>query len=614
MSVNAILGSALSGLQASQAGMRTTSSNIANVNTPGYAREVVNISSQSVGGMGVGVNIDGVRRVTDAFLVAASLSATSRATAADIRLELLDRTQSAFGDPTSGASIFSSLNQLFSSLAEVAADPSSSVRRAGSIADLNATLAEFERLSVEIQSVRGEADTRISNAVARINDLIQEVGRLNTQLASVTTGGGATSGAENALAQVMDELSQLIDVRMIRQPSGAVDVRTQDGVLLVGHSVATLSYDSSGVATPGNVYPPIQVQLGGSPPQALDQHVRGGELRGLLDIRDRELPAIAAGLGEFAAATADALNRAHSGATSYPPKNTLTGRDTGLVAADQHNFTGATTLTVLGSDGTLQHTIEIDFDGGTVVLDGVSTPFSGTTVGDVIGDINTALAATGGSAAFTNGALTLTAAAGEGLAFVEDATTPSARGGRTFAHFFGVNDIVTSASPLFFETGLTTADPHGFTAGQAFELRLQDVNGDTLREASITIPGAPNNSMGDVLSELNNATTGLGAFGTFAFDADGELQFTSAAGFDGSEIKVISDTTQRGGTNRTFTQMFGVGDGPRSVRAVGMSVRSDIDANPTLLALGKIDLTGASLGDIVSKAGSSIAEIGRAHV
>jgi len=98
MSVNAILGSALSGLQASQAGMRTTSSNIANVNTPGYAREVVNISSQSVGGMGVGVNIDGVRRVTDAFLVAASLSATSRATAADIRLELLDRTQSAFGE------------------------------------------------------------------------------------------------------------------------------------------------------------------------------------------------------------------------------------------------------------------------------------------------------------------------------------------------------------------------------------------------------------------------------------------------------------------------------------------------------------------------------------
>jgi len=601
MSVNAILSSALSGLQAAQAGMRTTSSNITNVNTPGYAREEVDISSQTVGGMGVGVRIEGVRRVTDAFLVAASLGAASRATAADVRLELLDRTQAAFGDPTSGASVFSTLNQLFSSLAEVAADPSSAVRRAGSVADLNATLAEFERLSVEIQSVRGEADSRISHAVGRVNDLLQEIGRLNGDLAVVS--GGVTSGAENALAQVMDELSQLIDVRLIRQPSGAVEVRTQDGVLLVGHSVATLSYSGTGIATPGNVYSPIQVQLDGAPPLALDQHLRGGELRGLLDVRDRELPAIAESLGEFAAGTADALNRAHSGSTSYPPKNTLTGRDTGLLAADQHNFTGATTLTVLGADGTLQHTIEIDFDAGSVVLDGVPAAFSGTTVGSVVADINAALVATGGSAAFTNGALTLTAGAGEGLAFVEDAAAPSARGGRTFAHFFGVNDLVTSASPLFFETGLTAADPHGFTAGQTFELRLQDVNGSTLREASFTMAGAPNNTLGDVLTALNDVATGLGAFGTFAFDGDGELQFTPAVGFDGAEIKVKSDETQRGGTSRTFTQLFGVGDGPRAVRALGMIVRSDIDANPALLALGKIDLVGANIGDIVTGTG-----------
>ena len=40
MSLSGILGNALSGLQASQAGLRASSNNVANVNTPGYARTI----------------------------------------------------------------------------------------------------------------------------------------------------------------------------------------------------------------------------------------------------------------------------------------------------------------------------------------------------------------------------------------------------------------------------------------------------------------------------------------------------------------------------------------------------------------------------------------------
>lgn len=604
MSVNSILGSALSGLQASQAGMRSTSNNISNVNTPGYAREEVLISSQSLGGAGAGVTVDGVRRVTDAFLAAAALSAAARATAAETRLELLDRAQAAFGDPSSGTSIFSSVNQLFASFAELAGDPASPVRRAGSIADLQASLSEFDRLASDLQSSRAEADARIANVTDRINDLLQEVTRLNTQLTRVVDGG-ATSGAENAMSQVLDELSTLMDVRVIRQPTGAIEVRTQDGLLLAGHSTASLSYSSLGTATPGSVYPEIMVTIGQAPPRPLGPHVGGGELRGLLDVRDRELNDLAATLGEFAGRTADAVNRAHNAATAYPPLNAMTGRDTGLLAADAHGFTGATTLTVLGADGSLQHTIALDFDAGTLALDGgVPGALSGPTIGDLVNDLNGALNLVGGAASFANGVLSLNAAAGEGLAFVEDATVPSARGGRTLAHFFGLNDLVTSATPLFFETGFTAGDAHGFTAGDTFELRLQDNDGATLRDVTVTIPGAPNDTFGDILSALNDATTGFGAFGTFGFDGEGELQFTPAAGREGSAIKVLSDNTRRGTTTHTFTGLFGVGDGVRAVRAQGLTVRADIEADSSHLALGQVDLSGSpALGTIVTGAG-----------
>ena len=50
MSLNDILGSARSGLVASQAALNIVSNNVANVGTPGYAREVVNLSSGVVQG------------------------------------------------------------------------------------------------------------------------------------------------------------------------------------------------------------------------------------------------------------------------------------------------------------------------------------------------------------------------------------------------------------------------------------------------------------------------------------------------------------------------------------------------------------------------------------
>jgi flagellar hook-associated protein 1 FlgK len=603
MSVNHVLNTALSGLRASQAGMRTTSANISNVNTPGYAREELMLNSRSLAGVGAGVDVTGIRRITDAFLVAAALGATSRAGGAAAIHELMDRVQSYFGDPSFGSNVFSSLNELFAGFAELAADPSSPVRRAASITDLRGTFGEFDRLANEVQVVRAEADTRISQVVGRINDLLVDVGELNTQIAR-SFNLGESSGAENALSQVLDELSGLIDIRVIRQSSGAFEVRTTDGVVLAGNTISTLTYSSIGIASPGDTHGDITIQNGASPPQTFTPHVRSGELKGLLDIRDRELPAIASILGEFAAKTADSLNRAHSTATAYPPRQIMTGRDTGLLGTDAHGFTGSTTLTVLGADGTLQHRIDVNFTAGTLAIDGGAPAAFGGTIAGLTASLNGALAGfgAGGSATFANGALSVNAGAGSGLAFVEGAP-PSSRGGRGFAHFFGVNDLATSARPLFFETGFTGADAHGF-AGGSFTLRLEGASGATLREATITMTAGE--TLADVLVDLNSPATGLGSFGTWSLDGDGELAFTPAAGYTGSAVKVLSDTTQRGTTIRTFTELFGVGDGVRSARALNLSVRSDIDADPSLLALGKVDLTGVVLGDIVTGSGDGL--------
>ena len=77
MSLGVALNTAASGLQAAQASLRAVSDNIANVNTPGYVRKKVNQEQQVVDGVGMGVKIDGVKRITDQYLQMASLTAVS---------------------------------------------------------------------------------------------------------------------------------------------------------------------------------------------------------------------------------------------------------------------------------------------------------------------------------------------------------------------------------------------------------------------------------------------------------------------------------------------------------------------------------------------------------
>ena len=65
VSLNGISGSALSGLTTASAALSVVSSNVANVNTAGYARRVVNEQTLSAGGQLVGVDIASIERVAD---------------------------------------------------------------------------------------------------------------------------------------------------------------------------------------------------------------------------------------------------------------------------------------------------------------------------------------------------------------------------------------------------------------------------------------------------------------------------------------------------------------------------------------------------------------------
>ncbi len=609
MAINSVLNAALSSLNASQAGINTASNNIANVNTPGYARQDVQLTSRNGPGGIAGVDVGAVRRISDTFLVNAARDARAEAAAAQANFDILDRAQSTFGDPAGGASVFDRMTDLFESFGDLAADPASSARRAGAVGDVDALFRDFERINAQLGELRAETDGRIVSTVDRINQLLSVVPDLSAQAIRANATGDNVASVEDQIAQVVDELSELVDVRTSRQPNGALEVRTQDGLLLAGVGAATLEYSGRGASGAGVVYDPIIINFPGAPPATLDSRVSNGELAGLLQARDQDLPELAVQLGELAAVTADALNAAHNDNLSFPPQTLLTGRNTGLAGTDRLGFTGETTVSLVGADGRLVSTARVDFTAGEIYLNGAEPPAvpNATFTAGGAGSINEFIGAFNGLGVGTltlaNGALSADGGA-NGVAFTQTGATPSARGGQGFSHFFGLNDIVRSPTPTNFKTGLTGADPHGFTPGGVIDLRLTSASGELLSDASITVPAGDVNAL---LGALNATGTGLGAFGTFALDANGELGFTPNGGTEGARLTVRNDTTGRGTTGVTATAFFGLGAGARADRAGALQVDPALEADPARVALGRLDPTDPAfaVGAVVTGTGDA---------
>src|SRR6185503_17297731 len=93
MSLNGILNTAVSGLLTNQTALRTTSNNIANVNTEGYQRRDIQFGPRLTASTLTGVQIDEIRRVADQYLSQESISATGLAAKADTLTSYFSRVQ-----------------------------------------------------------------------------------------------------------------------------------------------------------------------------------------------------------------------------------------------------------------------------------------------------------------------------------------------------------------------------------------------------------------------------------------------------------------------------------------------------------------------------------------
>ena len=584
MSLNAITSAATSGLLAAQTGLRAVSDNIANVDTPGYVRKVVDQGSLATNGAAAGVTVEQVRLAADQFLQDASFQASASSGAAAASASLWDQAQSLFGDPSENTSFFSTLDGISSAFSTLSSgDATSNAARAGALDQVSQFFEGSQNIANQLRSLQSQADQRIGSDVQTVNQLLSQINDLNVQISRSHSLGDDSTGPQNRQTQLIDQLSSLVDVTVTQRSQGGVTVRSSDGMVLAGDGAATFSYDGSGAQGE------LSVTSAGGAQQIFGGRLKGGEIRGLLDMRNTDLPAVSSQMAELVSQTADQLNRVHNTYSAVPAPNQLVGRNTGLdLPTAVGGFKGSTTVAIVDASGVIQQRVDIDFDAGTMSVNG-GPPASFTPSG-FLSSLNAALSPAG-SASFANGALTLTAASGDGVAVTDPAADPSDKAGRGFSDFFGLNDLISSTGFASYDTGLTATDPHGFTPGSQITFAVIGPDGSRMNDVTFTVPAQP--TMADLVSALNAPGSGVGLYGSFSLDSTGELSFSAPPG-SGIRLSVVQDNTARGTGGPSMSSLFGLDDQTRAGRAGSFSVRADIAQDPSRLALAQFNLSAGS--------------------
>jgi flagellar hook-associated protein 1 FlgK len=410
------------------------------------------------------------------------------------------------------------------------------------------------------------------------------------------------SGLVDQRDRAISELSKYIDVKTHQQSDGRIYVSLADGTGLITDVSSELRYAGPASVSTSTVFPPISLQRinpeGGNdvgPAVAVESRIGGGELRGLLDMRDRRLPDLAEQLGQVGAAFADQLNAIHNNSTSVPAPQSLTGVNTGLLSGDPLNFSGWVKLAVVDSSGALVQQLDIDTS-------------SLATVGDLVSAINAGLSGNA-SASFTNGRLTIGAnSAGNGIALLQDPSNPALRGGHGLSQFFGLNNLVTAASPSNFATGVQSTDAHNFTAGGTAEFVLRGTNGAILSSFNVSVAGS---TVVDLITLMNNGANGLA---TFSLDSNGSVVMTPSSANTGARLEVKNDTTSRGATGVSMSQFYGLGTAMQQNQAMSMAIRTDIAQNSSRMALAQLNISPSTVpGNIVLGASDNRGALGLAN-
>lgn len=246
MSLGSALSTAMSGLAANQAALSIVSSNIANAQTAGYVARSANQVEVATGDTGASVLVTGVNRQLNQFIQTQLRTETAGGAYADQMASVLTQLQSVYGTPGSAGSLETAYSNFTTALQSLSTTSGSS---SSQIAASNAAQALAQQLNATtqgIQTLRTNAEQDLNVSVGQANSAMSQIASINTQLQGLSPTDPTAATLMDQRDAVINQLSQLVDIRVSITGNNQASVYTTNGVELVGVQASKLTFNSQG--------------------------------------------------------------------------------------------------------------------------------------------------------------------------------------------------------------------------------------------------------------------------------------------------------------------------------------------------------------------------------
>jgi len=310
-----MLGTAISGLQAFQRSLETTSHNISNVNTEGYSRQRVDLATKDeqmigVGYLGTGVNVVNITRSYDQFITTQLRSSTAAFGDVDKYSELASQVDDIVADPSVGME--PAIKNFFNAVNDATDDPTSIPARQVLLSETEILSSRFDTMNSRFGQIRDQINTDMVVMADEITSLAKSIANLNVQIATAQGQANAEQQPNDLLDKrdtALNQLAELVDISVVPSNSNMINVFMGKGQILV------LDTNANSVLTKPTKFDPSKLDVLIRTPAGTEgivtNQVTGGALAGTLRFRDEVLDPAQQKLGSVAASIAMEFNNIH---------------------------------------------------------------------------------------------------------------------------------------------------------------------------------------------------------------------------------------------------------------------------------------------------------------
>ena len=304
--LNTSLSIAVQALQANQGALNVTSNNIANVNTPGYSRQVAILNEaptfqENNITFGGGVTLEQFQSVRDQLLQLRIYEETQQQGNSETQFNSLSQIEGIFSNPSQG--VGGALSAFFNSLSQLSTNPTDANARQAVLTSANNLANSFHQAVSSLTTIGTGLDQSVPQTVDQINRLTSQIATLNGQVAQMQGLGKDPGTVQDQRDELIRQLSGLINISVTQTEHG-LTLTTAKGVPLV---VANQSYGLQSNAN-NSVLEHVYSAQG----QDITSQIQGGQLGGTLQVRDQALPQLFSQLNDLASQFATSFNMQHA--------------------------------------------------------------------------------------------------------------------------------------------------------------------------------------------------------------------------------------------------------------------------------------------------------------